>query len=344
MTAIGELSDDDALLIKLSCTNKIEAFSPPIFAAYCSKNGAACIERLARYKRLIGPMRFIVTKDAETMTVVIEGDDEELTQPIFLVSCEIAFLTHIVRRATKEEISPVSVEMRELPKENALSEFLNCPINKGKVNAVTYKLSDLLLPFISYDEGMWSYFEPELTKRLTELDNDKSTSARVRSVLSELLPGGQSSIEDVAEQVDRGNYDFVLSYDKNDELGRLTRSFKNLSDDVKAHINDLNGQVFIDALTHVKNKEAFSKVINDLQEQIDKGTEDLEFAVGVFDCDNLKVINDRYGHDKGDIYLKSATRLICQVFQHSPVFRIGGDEFTVILRNEDYCNMKLLRI
>ena len=201
MTAIGELSEDDALPIKLSCTNKIEAFSPPIFAAYCSKNGAACIERLARYKRLIGPMRFIVSKDADTMTVVIEGDDEELTQPMFLVSCEIAFLTHIIRRATKEEISPVSVEMRELPKGNALSEFLNCPINKGKVNAVTYKMSDLSLPFISYDEGMWSYFEPELTKRLAELDNDESTSARVRSVLSELLPGGQSSIEDVAERL-----------------------------------------------------------------------------------------------------------------------------------------------
>ena len=150
MTAIGELSEDDALPIKLSCTNRIEAFSPPIFAAYCSKNGAACIERLARYKRLIGPMRFIVSKDAETMTVVIEGDDEDLTQPMFLVSCEIAFLTHIIRRATKEEISPVSVEMRELPKGNAVSEFLNCPINNGKVNSVTCKSGDLLLPFISY--------------------------------------------------------------------------------------------------------------------------------------------------------------------------------------------------
>ena len=62
-------------------------------------------------------------------------------------------------------------------------------------------MNDLSLPFISYDEGMWSYFEPELTKRLAELDNDESTSARVRSVLSELLPGGQSSIEDVAERL-----------------------------------------------------------------------------------------------------------------------------------------------
>lgn len=146
-------------------------------------------------------------------------------------------------------------------------------------------------------------------------------------------------LTEAAEKVDKGNYDFILSYDKDDELGRLTRSFKNLSDNVKAHINDLSGQVFIDALTHVKNKGAFSKVLDELQEQINTGNEDTEFAIGVFDCDNLKVINDKYGHDKGDIYLKTASGTICEVFKHSPVFRIGGDEFAVILKNEDYSNI-----
>ena len=149
-------------------------------------------------------------------------------------------------------------------------------------------------------------------------------------------------LTEAAEQVDKGNYDFVLVYDKDDELGRLTKSFKNLSDNVKAHINDLNGQVFIDALTHVKNKGAFSKLIDELQEQLDHGSNAPEFVIGVFDCDNLKGINDHYGHDKGDIYLKTASRTICEVFKHSPVFRTGGDEFAVILKNDDYGNMKPL--
>lgn len=110
---------------------------------------------------------------------------------------------------------------------------------------------------------------------------------------------------------------------------------------MKAHISDLNGQVFIDALTHVKNKGAFSKVLGEIQEQINSGSIS-EFAIGIFDCDNLKVINDRYGHDKGDVYLITATRAICEIFKHNPVFRIGGDEFAVILRNEDYSNMDTL--
>lgn len=149
-------------------------------------------------------------------------------------------------------------------------------------------------------------------------------------------------LTEAAEQVDKGNYDFIPSYNKDDELGRLTRSFKNLSDNVKAHISDLSGQVFIDALTHVKNKGAFSQVIDELQENLNSGNQNPEFAIGVFDCDSLKVINDRYGHDKGDLYLKTASRTICDVFKHSPVFRMGGDEFAVILKKEDFCNMKAL--
>ena len=149
-------------------------------------------------------------------------------------------------------------------------------------------------------------------------------------------------LTEAAEQVDKGNYDSPLSYDKDDELGRLTRSFKHLSDNVKTHINDLNGQVFIDSLTHVKNKGAFSKATDELQEQIANGTEGLEFAIGVFDCDNLKVVNDRHGHDKGDIYLKKASCTICEVFKHSPVFRIGGDEFAVIMKNEQCGEMAAL--
>ncbi len=145
-----------------------------------------------------------------------------------------------------------------------------------------------------------------------------------------------------AEQIERGNYDLDLIYDEDDELGRLTRSFKDLSGTMKAHITDLHGQIFIDALTKVKNKGALSNRLDEMQEAIDSGAQEQAFAIGVFDCDQLKLINDRYGHDKGDIYLKKAAHIICKVFKHSPVFRMGGDEFAVILENEDYMDRDAL--
>ena len=106
-------------------------------------------------------------------------------------------------------------------------------------------------------------------------------------------------------------------------------------------IKDLNKQVFVDALTRVRNKGGYDSYIAQLQARLD-AEELTEAAIGVFDCDNLKTINDQYGHDKGNLYLKTACSLVCKTFQHSPVFRIGGDEFTAILLGEDYQNREEL--
>ena len=145
-----------------------------------------------------------------------------------------------------------------------------------------------------------------------------------------------------AEQADRGNYDFALNYDKDDEIGRLTSTFKRLAAHMKDHISDLSRRAYVDSLTSVRNKGAYSSYIEQLQTRMDEANGLISFAIGMFDCDDLKQINDLYGHEKGDIYLKTASRLICRIYQHSPVFRIGGDEFSVILQNEDYRNREAL--
>ena len=93
-----------------------------------------------------------------------------------------------------------------------------------------------------------------------------------------------------------------------------------------------------DALTGVKSKHSFDVYKEKLQQTIEQ-EEKPEVAIGVFDCDNLKKINDQYGHDKGNLYLMASCRLICKVFKHSPVFRLGGDEFAVILSSDDYYNI-----
>lgn len=143
-------------------------------------------------------------------------------------------------------------------------------------------------------------------------------------------------LTNAARQVAKGNYDVVLDDTSDDEIGMLTRTFKGLIETTRTNIDNLNRKVYIDALTSVRNKAGYGAYMQKIQNKIDNRIEDLVFAIGVFDCDNLKYINDFYGHDKGDIYIKKASRLICRVFQHSPVFRIGGDEFAVILENEDF--------
>ena len=149
-------------------------------------------------------------------------------------------------------------------------------------------------------------------------------------------------LTEAAVQTDIGNYDFALDYNGRDEVGTLTKTFKRMAGHMKEHINDLNKRANVDALTSVRNKGAFTAFMEDMQENMNGASDSAEFAIGVFDCDNLKTVNDQYGHEKGDIYLKTASRTICSVFQHSPVFRIGGDEFAVVLRDEDFQNKRKL--
>ncbi len=102
-----------------------------------------------------------------------------------------------------------------------------------------------------------------------------------------------------------------------------------------------------DELTGVKNKTAYNELEKSVQENIDNGMDYLPFGLVVCDTNDLKKINDSKGHVAGDEYIKSSAKLLCNIFVHSPVFRVGGDEFVVFLRGNDYSNkeelMKSLR-
>ncbi len=56
----------------------------------------------------------------------------------------------------------------------------------------------------------------------------------------------------------------------------------------------------------------------------------------------MKYVNDTYGHKAGDDYIKKGCKIICQTFKHSPVFRVGGDEFVAILQEDDLSNSEII--
>ena len=94
-------------------------------------------------------------------------------------------------------------------------------------------------------------------------------------------------------------------------------------------------KAMIDALTGVKSKYAYMEAEAQLDHQIETQSQP-PFAVVVLDVNDLKKVNDTSGHQVGDQYLREACRMICQTFKHSPVFRVGGDEFAVIAQGHDY--------
>ncbi len=90
-----------------------------------------------------------------------------------------------------------------------------------------------------------------------------------------------------------------------------------------------------DPLTGAKSKHAFLQKEREINTAITEGRAE-NFAVVVCDVNGLKMINDTKGHKAGDEYIRQSFMIICDIFQHSPVYRIGGDEFVVIMTGRDY--------
>ncbi len=99
-------------------------------------------------------------------------------------------------------------------------------------------------------------------------------------------------------------------------------------------LGQISREAYRDALTMVGSKAAYLKMTDEMNSQL--GQEIDQFAIVMIDVNCLKEINDKYGHSRGDEYLKGCCRIVCQSFKRSPVFRIGGDEFTVIVTGDDY--------
>ena len=150
-----------------------------------------------------------------------------------------------------------------------------------------------------------------------------------------------------------------LDIRNNDEIGDIYRAIQSMQKRIVDYINDivvirkekeiaekdaklkekeigeLSKDAYRDALTHVGSKIAYTKKISDMNKNIGKDT---EFAIVMIDVNFLKTINDKYGHAAGDSYLTGCCSVVCNIYKHSPVFRIGGDEFVAILTGEDYKN------
>jgi diguanylate cyclase (GGDEF)-like protein len=140
-----------------------------------------------------------------------------------------------------------------------------------------------------------------------------------------------------AKKMITGDMNAEFNIKQNDEIGELAKSFAAAKFHIIQHMKQMQGLAFQDSLTGVRNKMAYDSYLSELKDRIERG-EVKSYGIAVLDTNNLKEINDTYGHENGNAYLVNSCKLICQIFTHSPVFRIGGDEFLVVLTGRDLEN------
>ena len=121
-----------------------------------------------------------------------------------------------------------------------------------------------------------------------------------------------------------------------DEIGTLSVVLKETYEKIHEYTTYINALAYRDSLTGIKNSTAYTETIATINKKIN--CENPQFAVLVADINNLKETNDKYGHDVGNELIIHTSKILTDIFKDSLVFRIGGDEFAVILMNDDYKN------
>lgn len=196
---LEEEAGDPTLPLRIGGTMKAEAFDPPLFAALCSPDLETALGRIARYKALTCPMRLDVRSRRDATTLVLSWLDATEAPPALLVATELVFFVTLARLATRVRVVPLAVETPAPPAPaDAYAAWFGVAPRRGRRHAIAFSAADAHRPFVTANEGMWRSFEPELRRRLAELDAASTVTERAKAALLELIPAGAVSLAALA--------------------------------------------------------------------------------------------------------------------------------------------------
>lgn len=179
-------------------------FDPELFAALCSANLGNALERIAKYVRLIAPMRIEVARAGAEATVVIDFLDQTKPPPAVFLAFKLVFFVQLARLATRTAVKPLKVAWPSVShgseKDAELyREFFGIAVSEAPLATLVFSLEDFDRPFLTENHKIWLFFEPSLRQRLSDLNRTASMVERVRSALLEALPAGDVSMQSIGK-------------------------------------------------------------------------------------------------------------------------------------------------
>lgn len=110
-----------------------------------------------------------------------------------------------------------------------------------------------------------------------------------------------------------------------DEIGDLARSGKKMQESIRR-------QVELDELTQLYNRRYGDKCLRQMCKKMQESG--IEYCVAIGDIDFFKKVNDRYGHEAGDVVLTKVARILREkIMSKGYVCRWGGEEFLIVLED-----------
>lgn len=126
------------------------------------------------------------------------------------------------------------------------------------------------------------------------------------------------------------DYKTPILIDTNDEIGSLARSFSQMMSQIRSRDKKLKNLAYYDKVTGIQNRHFFEERIKQMIYNAQKYKTQCHLMM--IDLDDFKIVNDTLGHHIGDLLLKHVSEQLTQALRSDDtIFRIGGDEFAVLV-------------
>ncbi len=201
-SAVAAEADRPGMEMELALAYAHGPFLPPVFAFSCAETLALGLQRLADFKPLIGPMTIEVTRSADGLRVDMRPSDPNLVIPPSMGLFEILYITECARCFTGVPVVPVQSTLPgPFVVEPEIAAFLGHTPQVSTVLSLTFASEDADRPLITRSASLWATLEPGLQDQLEARLGTQTMSARIKRTLTEALPGGSTTIDDMAKRL-----------------------------------------------------------------------------------------------------------------------------------------------
>lgn len=187
-------------LLAFSEVKNINMFMPPIFAALSAKNGMEALERFITYKKLIGPVSVDMQILEDTVRIHFSFVYPEQELPRFALLNEQLLLISLLRTGSGKEIIPLLVSS-PFDYGKQIKKYIGILPEKSKDNLLVFQIIDLKQSFLTQNNSMWQFIEPELKNRLSTISEQHTFISTIQSTLFQAIPSGHFSLNDIAHSI-----------------------------------------------------------------------------------------------------------------------------------------------
>jgi AraC-like DNA-binding protein len=201
--AVGEVSPDPGIGLKLGAEPRFERYQPSAIAAVCSRSFRDALQRISRYKQLTCPEEIrIETVRDEAVVEFIYLQAEEI-QPDVLVDLGLAWIFGIGRRGTDGQLTPLRLELaRPAQNRELLETHFGCRVRfKSSRNALVFRSSDLDRPFVTHNAELLAAIGAQLESELQARNTSLNVGEQVKHTLKRSLAGKRPTLQQVAQEL-----------------------------------------------------------------------------------------------------------------------------------------------